>query len=164
VLCRRGIIRNPSSVDDHIKDTVLILGIIVTSIKENFYVKRVENRSAYTITRALEGKTCVGSILASDGWASYPAVADNLSLAHIVVNHSVGFINEDGTHINNIEALWSCMKSEMGKQHGVKREDIDMWLEKIMFGRKYIDVSSPESKKVLFDIIKYLVNYSCFCF
>ncbi|KAF9764771.1 hypothetical protein NGRA_0276 [Nosema granulosis] len=67
VLCRRGIIRNPSSADDHIKDTVWILGIIDTSNKENIYVKRVENRSAYTITRALEGKIGVGSILASAG-------------------------------------------------------------------------------------------------
>ncbi len=105
VLCRRGVIRNPSSSDDDIKDTVWILGIIDSQNKDSFYVKRIENRRIKTITEALEDVVGVGSILASDGYPSYPSVAANLGLVHKVINHSEGFKSKEGVHTKNIEIL-----------------------------------------------------------
>jgi transposase-like protein len=136
VLCRRGIIRNPTSREDEISDTVWILGIVEKYDKSKFYVTRIPNRTVETITRVLENKIGVGSILVSDGYPSYPGLARNLGLTHRVVNHSIGFVNENGDHTNGIENVWSQMKSVMNIQHGVKREDIDMWLEEFMFRKR----------------------------
>ncbi|KAG0434879.1 hypothetical protein DMUE_4995 [Dictyocoela muelleri] len=137
-----------------------IIGGFDSKQKSNFYVKIVENRQISTIFDALKGKVGFGFILRSDGHQSYPGVAERLSLIHEVVNHSTGFITEDGIHTNNIENLWSCMKSEMTRQHGVKKKSIEIWVEYFMFRRKYIDETSPESfKNVFYMIIKTILNY-----
>jgi hypothetical protein len=47
-------------------------------------------------------------------------VTANLNIEHIVVNHSIGFTNEEGCYTNYIEIFWSVMKSEMIKQRGIK--------------------------------------------
>jgi hypothetical protein len=133
VICRRGKIRNPTSEDDSRPDTVWILGIVDASDPTNFYVTRVENRSVECLTAALEGRIGVGSILHTDGHPSYPGVARNLGLIHRVVNHSIGFLSPDGTHTNNIENVWSQLKSEVNKEHGVKRNEIDDWLIEFTF-------------------------------
>jgi hypothetical protein len=52
------------------------------------------------------------------------------------VNHSIGFVAPDGMHTNNIENVWSRMKSEMTKEHGVKRTEIDLWLAEFTY-RQY---------------------------
>jgi hypothetical protein len=156
VLCRRGIIRNPTSNEDEVADTVWILGIVEKYDKSKFFVVRVPDRKIETITRVLESKIGVGSILVSDGHPSYPGVARNLGLTHLVVNHSVGFLNDDGDHTNGIENLWSQMKSIMSRQHGVKREDIDLWLEEFIFRKRNSLLDEGCPKNLLYDYIKFL--------
>lgn len=68
------------------------------------------------MTRVFEPVVSVGSILHSDGYPSYLAVADNLNLAHHVVNHSRGFVSVDGTHTNNIEGFGAHLKSSIRKE------------------------------------------------
>ncbi|KAG0435617.1 hypothetical protein DMUE_4640 [Dictyocoela muelleri] len=111
---------SPTSTDDQISDTVWILGIFDAQISTNLYVTSVNNRSIECLSEALENKIGVGSVLHSDGHPSYPSVARNLGLEHRVLNHSVGFLAIYGTHINNIENVWSRMKSKMNKEHRVK--------------------------------------------
>ncbi|KAG0442268.1 hypothetical protein DMUE_0397 [Dictyocoela muelleri] len=90
VLSRRGVIRYPTSTDDETKDTVWIFGAIDKNDKGNFLLKRIENRQTETITRVLEGKISVCSKFHTDGYPSYPGVAENLCLRHKVVDHSKG--------------------------------------------------------------------------
>jgi hypothetical protein len=63
VLCRRGIIRNPTSWGDEIADTFWVLGIVENYDKSKFYVTKIPNRTVETLTRVLENKIVVGSIL-----------------------------------------------------------------------------------------------------
>lgn len=148
VLCRNGIIRDPSNTDDDTPNTVWIFGGIDAS--GNFFVQRVQNRRTSTLTNVLEPITRVNTILVSDGYPSYPRVARNLSLRHEVVNHSEGFINEDGTHTNGAEGLWSVMKGEMRRQNGVKREDIDEWLIMFTFRRRFLRGYNPRNTTSIF--------------
>lgn len=98
-----------------------------------------------------------GTCLISDGHPSYPSVVENLGVDHKIVNHTLGFINDDGFHTNDIENLWSCMKSDMTRQHGMKRENIDEWLGDFIFTRKNIDIADPNSYSEAFlTIIKHL--------
>ncbi len=110
VLCRRGVIRDPTFCDDdEVRDTVWIVGISVKFNKSNFYVTHVQNR---TVTHPVgsESKIGVCSVLVSDGYPSYPGVASNLNLVHKAVKYSVGFVNEEGDHTNTIENLCAQMK------------------------------------------------------
>jgi hypothetical protein len=47
---------------------------------------------------------------------------------HKIINHSEGFKNADGNHTKFAENLWSRLKSEINKKHGVKRENIENFL------------------------------------
>ncbi|KAG0437747.1 hypothetical protein DMUE_3510 [Dictyocoela muelleri] len=159
VLSRRGIIRYPTSTDDDVKDTVWILGVIDSVDKNQFFLKRVINRQINTLTDALIGKIGVCSKLNTDGYPSYPGVADNLCLEHEVVNHSEGFISLNGTHTNNIEGFWSHLKSSMRKEHGVMRKNIDSWLLEYTFRRRYLmNANGEEFFEVFKEIIKYYFN------
>ena len=46
-----------------------------------------------------------GSIIVTDGYPSYPGDVSEFGSCHEVVNHSVGFVNAQGAHINKIESL-----------------------------------------------------------
>ncbi|KCZ82030.1 hypothetical protein H312_00512 [Anncaliia algerae PRA339] len=80
-----------------------ILGAIENTDERIFFPSRIPNRTVAALTNVLEGRIRVNSILFTDGYPSYPAVAENLSLQHHIVNHSEDFVNEDGIHSNNIE-------------------------------------------------------------
>jgi hypothetical protein len=52
----------------------------------------------------------------------------NFGSEHEVVNHSIGFINEDGAHTNQIENLWSHLKQEYRARGGVNHTRIELFL------------------------------------
>jgi hypothetical protein len=124
-ICRRVIIRCPSTTEDTTADTVWLLGCIDDASPPNFYLKKLENRQIETITEALEGVICVGSWFYTDGYSSYPQVARNLGLRHKVVNHSLGFVTQDGIHTNGIEGFWASVKEKMRNEHGIMRANVD---------------------------------------
>ncbi|KAG0420562.1 hypothetical protein EQH57_0095 [Dictyocoela roeselum] len=105
VISRRGTIRNPTKLDDAIKDTIWIFGAIDDSPEKNFILKRVKNRETITLTKALDSLIGVATKLCTDGHPSYPGVCKNPCLKHKFVNHSEGFINDEGVHTNNIEGF-----------------------------------------------------------
>lgn len=159
VLCRRKVIRNPTTTDDYAQDTVWIVGAVDNTPNKNFLLKRVENRRIETLTNDLEGLIHVGSMLRSDGHPSYPSFAANLHCSHSVVNHTNGFINEEGIHTNNIEAFWSHLKSSMRKENGVKRANIDVWLDEYTFKRRYLmNLDSKELGDMFIELVGYLLN------
>ncbi|KCZ77790.1 hypothetical protein H311_01194, partial [Anncaliia algerae PRA109] len=138
---------------------IWIVGAIDSTNERNFILKRVVNRQIDTLTRALIGYVSVGSVFCTDGYPSYPSVARNLGIEHHVVNHSIGFVSPDGTHTNNIEGFWSTLKSEMRKQHGIKRNEIDNWLNEFTFRKRYLKDYDPIYLTVIFnDLIKILLN------
>lgn len=138
VISRRGIIRNPSSTDDNMRDTVWIIGGIDSSDDKKFFLERVENRQIPTIREVLERNIKVGSTLRTDGYPSYPQAARDIGMIHYVVSHAEGFVTSDGIHTNNIEGFWSHLKSQMRKENGVKRNDIDEWLINYTFKRRFL--------------------------
>ncbi|WUR05162.1 DDE-TNP-IS1595 domain-containing protein [Vairimorpha necatrix] len=165
VLCRRGTIRVPSRADDGIKDTAWILGLIEAVDRKKNCIVQVPDRKINFLTKIIGDKVLPGSVLISDGHSSYPGVAANLKLKHIIVNYSIGFTNEEGFHTNNIENFWSGMKSEMTKQHGVKRVNIKSWLEEFTFRKKFLNNVFKNGKiDVLIDFIKFIFFYFFFIF
>ncbi|KAI5152874.1 hypothetical protein ENBRE01_3082 [Enteropsectra breve] len=157
VLSRRGIVRNPTSTDDDRVDTVWILGCVDNN--NNFFIKRLLNRRADTITNVLHEKIIPCSNFLTDGYPSYPQVAANLHLEHHVVNHSEGFITADGVHTNGIEGFWAHLKSQMRKQHGVARNNIDNWLIEYTFMRRFLmNATKTEKSTIFLEILKIMFN------
>ncbi|KAI5151377.1 hypothetical protein ENBRE01_2099 [Enteropsectra breve] len=78
VIGRRGIIRNPTSMNDAAVDTIWIVDAIDSTPQRNFILKRVPNRRIESMTAALEGKIVERSLFNTDGHPSYLQVAENL--------------------------------------------------------------------------------------
>ena len=53
-----------------------------------------------------------GTHIVSDCFRAYCRIEDitERDFTHTSVNHEVEYVNEDGEHTNNIEALWSTLK------------------------------------------------------
>ncbi|KAG0439059.1 hypothetical protein DMUE_2694 [Dictyocoela muelleri] len=105
VLSRRGIIRCPTKTDDETPGTIWILGVIDVSDKQKFLLKRVENRQVTTLVDILKQYVEPFGTFVTDGYPSYPGVTEELSLEHIIVNHTNGFKNESNEHTNDIESF-----------------------------------------------------------
>ncbi|KAG0420788.1 hypothetical protein EQH57_0003 [Dictyocoela roeselum] len=125
ILCKRKNIKTPTDTDDETPDTVWIFVMIDNTSYKDIFVKKVENRQAPTLNDVIGGRINVFSLFCTDRYPSYPIVARNLNLKHKIVNHSERFVAPDGTHTNNIESLWAILKSEIRKQHGFKRDEIE---------------------------------------
>jgi hypothetical protein len=151
VLCNRGIIRNPTFNEDEVADTVWILGIVEKYDKSKFFVVRIPDRKIETITRVIESKIGLCSILVRDGHPRYPGVARNPGLTHLVVNLFVGLLNNYGDHTNGIKNLWSQMKSVMSRQHGVQIEDMNIGLEEFIFRKRNSLLDEGFLKNLLYD-------------
>ena len=75
-----------------------------------FVLKLVPNRKDPTILNMVEECVVPGSIIVTDGYPSYPRAVTEFGSCHEVVNHSVGFVNAQEAHTNQIENLWSHLK------------------------------------------------------
>lgn len=156
VLSRRGIIKNPTTLDDETRDTVWIVGGVEKQNTKNFFLCRVENRKINTLSECLKNYIFPNSILFTDGHPSYPAVSNNLMCQHYVVNHNHGFVADDGTHTNSIEGFWSHVKSSMRKEHGVKRSNIDNWIIQYTFKRRcIIGCTREQISEIFVKILKH---------
>lgn len=159
VLSRRGIIRSPTGCDESRIDTIWIIGLIDNSNARNFYLSRIIDRRIPTITECIGNIILPGSIVYTDGHPSYPRIATNLNLSHHVVNHSIGFVSNEGIHTNNIECFWSHLKTSMRKENGVKRVNIDDWISQYTFRRRYLVGCSREAFcDIYIEICKYYFN------
>jgi hypothetical protein len=69
-----------------------------------------------------------GSIVKTDGYPTYPNILSKMNCQHIVVNHTLGFKNDNGEHTNTIENLWSCLKNDITRRHGVIRKNLNLFL------------------------------------
>ncbi len=72
-----------------------------------------------------------GKLVKTDGWAAYPTAIRRcngrfgMNLRHEVVNHRIGLVNDDGTHTNTVENLWSHVRCARRNCHGVNRTRIN---------------------------------------
>ena len=112
-----------------------VFGVFDTSRSlGNFFVHVVSNRSAVTLQPVFEKIICNFTKIHSDEWAAYPVICRNLGLVHKTVNHSRNFVNpETGVHTQNIESLWNVLKSKIKHMRGVRRDDLQGYLNEFMW-------------------------------
>jgi hypothetical protein len=103
---------------------------IVRAVVEGNYreLELVPNRQSATLENPFRRCIRQGSICVTDGCPSYHTAVRNFGNNHDVVNHSIGFINEDGAHTNQIENLWSYLKQEYRTRGGVNHTLIELFL------------------------------------
>lgn len=150
VVSRNGTIRNPSSIDDETPGTVWLFGMIERENPRNFRLEIVPDRRSSTLARIMGNHVRASSTIVSDGYPSYPRAVRSISCSHIVVPHIDGFVTSDGESTNKIENLWSHLKSDIRKKHGVAHNNLSTFLKQFSFRKKFLTNSTKEQKKSIF--------------
>jgi transposase-like protein len=82
-----------------------------------------------------------GTHIISDGWKAYNGLGTVHCYTHEVVNHSVGFVNENAEHTNTMEGSWFHAKRSL-PQHGTRKSMLGNYFAQFMWRRKYMDTSN----------------------
>ncbi|KAG0434984.1 hypothetical protein DMUE_4948 [Dictyocoela muelleri] len=104
----------------------------------NFRLCIVPNSHIPTLSKIMGKYKKENTIIASDGYPSYPKAVKKINFRHIVVTHVDGFVNNDEESTNKIENLWSHLKADIRKNHGVVYTNIKNFLKSFSFKKKYI--------------------------
>lgn len=146
-ISRKGRILVPTTSNECTKKTKWLLGIIDEKDKDKFVLILFENRTFENIYGVFKKFVNERSVMKTDGYPTYPNVMQKMNYIHSVVNHTLGFKNEKGEHTNNIENLWSCLKSDITRRHGVLRKNLDMFLSE--WSWKRINVKNKNKEYIL---------------
>ena len=143
----------PSKLPDNYSQAWWVIGGIEQDTK-NVFLELMPDRTAKTIQDILERRIKPGSILKTDGWKSYPKVANTLKMKHIQFNHSKGFANKDGETTNQIEGTRGFLKRKMSGRNWVTRDRIQDFLHEGSFNRKFLNQKMPEPgiKMLIFEM------------
>jgi hypothetical protein len=159
-VCRRGLVRNPTSTELVSRDTVWLLGLIQEDNHENLILEVLPDRTVSTLTDFFSRNVLPGSIIKSDGYPSYPRAIENSGCVHVIINHSLGFTNEQGDHTNLIENVWSHLKTELRTRRGVMLSNMKNFAREFVIFRKYNSNRSTESSSIFFKkIIKSVSHF-----
>lgn len=87
----------------HPVEGVWVVGGVERTPQRKCFLTTVPNRNAITMQTIVQRFVKQGSIIHTDFWASYNRIEEWGNYTHRAVNHSVGFINDEGVHTNTIE-------------------------------------------------------------
>lgn len=83
----------------HSVEGVWVLGGVERTQERLMFTEVVHDRSARTLLDVLSRHICDGSIVYTDLWRGYSNLAEELSVEHATVNHSMHFVDPDtGVH------------------------------------------------------------------
>lgn len=149
-VCRRGLVRNPTTTELISRDTVWLLGMIQENNPTNLILEVLPDRTVSTLHDFFTRNLLPNSIIKSDGYPSYPRAIESSGCVHLVVNHSVGFINEQGEHTNLIENVWSHLKTELRTRRGVMLSNMENFAREFVIFRKFNSIRSQENTSIFF--------------
>lgn len=129
------------------KNTVLVLGICT---ENDLITTVIPNRKSETLVPIIERLVKSGSILATDGFASYNILAKR-GWRREVVNHSKRiFVNENGISQAQIETYWGHLKRNFRLNH-LKAERANIW--KYINSFNFVYNRRHRSREIFWDAI-----------
>lgn len=91
----------------------VVVGVERTTERRVFCVS-VADRSSETLCAIIRDYVAPGSIVHTDGWRGYLGISSILEIEHRVVNHSVGFVDDEtGVHTNTVEGTNFAIKRQV---------------------------------------------------
>lgn len=163
-ICNGLVVSNPSNELDNIPQVQWILGGVVEGNCREMVLVLVPNRKWKTILNVLEKHVYEGSYIITDGYPSYPRAIREFGSVHEIVNHSVGFVNNDGGNTNQIENLWSHLKQDYRGRGGVNHNRIKLFLEEFAWKKRNLDNSFYSSIKngfvKIIDVLKRIFPHT----
>ena len=134
-----------------------MFGVISTEYRPcRGYYQVVPRRDRATLTQILQRVLLPGSEVHSDDWAAYRHLARHVPnvVLHRTVVHRNNFVDPvTGIHTQEIESAWARLKYQVKREKGVRREDLQAFLNEQMW-RDWRGLDN-----VFNNLIAVLVNY-----
>jgi len=149
----------PSNLNDNRRGVIWLVGLIEEGVERRVKLIIVKNRTKENFIKLFKNNVKDYTTIISDGHPSYPAAVESIHGTHLIVNHSLGFKNEEGFTTNNIEGLWGLLKYEIKKRKGVLKSNIDCFLAEFIF--RYQNIANyelPELTIIFIEIITFFSN------
>jgi hypothetical protein len=156
-ICRGRIIENPSSTYDDTPNVTWLVGIIEEGTNR-LVMKIVPNRSSEVMKELFRRHINQGTVIKTDGHKSYPSAVEEINGIHVIVNHSQGFINEEGHHTNLIENTWSHLKTEIQARRGISRSNMMNFIVEFVWRKVYLKKKSRRYFNEAFHRILSYIN------
>jgi len=120
----------------HRVEGIWVVGGVEITPERRMFAVSVQDRSADTLRDIIQAHVLPGTIVRTDLWRGYRALAD-FGMEHQTVNHTEHFVDPvTGVHTNTIEGTWNGMKMHICRQH-FNREFIDGALMEFIWRRRY---------------------------
>ena len=119
------------------------------------FLVAVERRDEATLLPIIQKWIEAGTIIVSDCWKAYCNLEKH-GYIHRTVNHSKGFVNENGDNTNKIEGHWRQVKCKLPK-FGVRKHLFSTHLAEFM--RRYMHRNEDLFAVFLNDVKKIYVPY-----
>ena len=114
-----------------------MFGIISTEYRPcRGYFQVVQQRDRATLAPILQRVLLPGSEVHSDDWAAYRGLENHVAnvRVHRTVIHRDNFVDPvTGIHTQEIESAWARLKYFIKREKGIRREDIQGFLDEQMW-------------------------------
>ena len=99
------------------------------------YFQVVERRNAATLLPILQRCLKPGTEVHTDDWAAYHRLVGLPNVnTHQVVVHALNFVDpRTGVHTQEVESAWSQLKLGRNRRKGLRREDLQSYLDERMW-------------------------------
>ncbi|KCZ77266.1 hypothetical protein H311_01723 [Anncaliia algerae PRA109] len=118
----------------------------------------VPDRKTETILKIFSKHIKPGSILKTDGYPTYPKAAALSNLTHKIVNHTKGFVDEDGTHTNLIEGVWGNFKTVYRSKHGLSKQNLCDFINEFNWRKNFFNNKRNANINEAFDLIIEIIK------
>lgn len=155
---RRRLIYNPTTQAQEIRGTVWVIGAICESTGE-VRLEVLPDRSIESISGFFERNVAEGTFIKTDGYPSYPEAVRRVNCRHSIINHNVGFVNENGEHTNTIESVWASLKIEIRNRRGVIFSSLPEFIREYETMLRVLGSNNTENcERFFFQLMRLLFN------
>ena len=121
----------------HAVEGTWVLGGVERTPERKMFIVEVPDRSAETLISVIREYVRPNSIIFTDMWRGYASLADELSVTHQTVNHSLHFMDPiTGVHTNTIEGTWCGLKRRVPIRNRVKGS-VNQFADEAIWRRKH---------------------------
>ena len=102
------------------------------------FLVEVAHRDAATLFPIITQYVQLGTVIYSDEWSAYNQLATTTGNVHLMVNHSLHFVDpQTGAHTQGVKSMWSSCKRMMREERTMHSKLFNTYLPECMWWRKF---------------------------